>query len=184
MVPAVAMASSSGWAWKNTIVAITGTLLPPPRDDRPTDQLRIDGPGCSVRSGQRELGGLGQRELAGGGVPPAGPRPFFLVTAKIRSGPNERILLSPGRPPTTSIDSVPLWRLSTWARNRHSAPRMAMPETTTGSPARRPFHASERSRCSEASSAARSAGGRCGTGSVPLLPDHPDAGARTGRPRR
>ena len=76
------------------------------------------------------------------------------MAAKIRSGPNERIVRSPGRPPTTSMDSVPFLVLPTWARNSQVAPRIATPRTTTGSPARRPFQDSERSRCSDARSAA------------------------------
>ena len=64
MVPAVAMASSSGWAWKNATVATSGTL--PPSEARP-DRGR-----ASTRSGtgslQRELGRVGQRQLPGDGT--------------------------------------------------------------------------------------------------------------------
>ena len=68
------------------------------------------------------------------------------VTAKMRSGSKERIDRSPGFPPTTSIDSVPLFVLRTWARNSQVAPRSDSPPTTTGSPACRPFQVADRTR--------------------------------------
>ena len=104
------------------------------------------------------------------------------VAANIRSGPNDRMVRSPGRPPITSTDSVPLCLFTTWARNSHVAPRMDRPLTTTRSPARRPFHDSERSRCPEARIAAfRAPADPTRLSAVPLA--RSGTGARAGTPR-
>ncbi len=76
-------------------------------------------------------------------------------TAYTRCGSNARTARSPGRPPTTSTDWLPLRRLVTWARNSQLAPRMRTPSMTTGSPVRRPFQASDRTRWSGAAARRR-----------------------------
>src|SRR5665213_1425917 len=86
--------------------------------------------------------------------------------AYTRSGANERTFRSPGRPPTTSIDSEPVRSLTTQARNSHVDPRPRTPSIKTGSPARSPCQVSERRRCAAASAAARLAEGRGATVSL------------------
>ena len=152
---------------------------------------------CPSRSLQRELGCLGQRQLAGDRpVGVAARVACGLVTAKMRSGSNERMFRSPGRPPTTSTDSVPLCRLRTWARNSHVAPgwggRRPPPDRRAAARSR----SRTRSRCSEASRAARRAGARGGrltgdrrpsaaasSSTVPLPARHGSAPLR-GQPNR
>src|SRR5664280_382634 len=85
MVPPVAMASSSGWAWKKVMVAIAATLpaRTRPHSPRPlVPAVRPSLPGspprARLRSGwslQWQLGSVGQRKLPGEGSLRAPPGP-------------------------------------------------------------------------------------------------------------
>ena len=91
MVPPVAMASSSGWAWKKVTVAIGGTLPGDSSRSSPEGQLRRLG----QRGPRRQRVGSGRPSSAcvGGEDPLGTERPDHAVS---------------GAAPTTSIDSRPV----------------------------------------------------------------------------